>query len=79
MAAFEEKLKRLEEIGEKIREGNIPLEESIALFEEGIKTAKALEKELAKIERKVEILVNQPSPSGEAPQLELFGRDDDDK
>jgi exodeoxyribonuclease VII small subunit len=79
MAAFEEKLKRLEEIGEKIRGGDVPLEESIALFEEGIKTAKALEKELAKIERKVEILVNQPSAPGETPQMELFKGMDEDK
>ena len=78
MAAFEEKLTRLEEIGEKIREGKLPLEESIALFEEGIKTAKALEKELARIERKVEILVNQPAASGEPPQMELFGGADED-
>lgn len=72
MATFEEKLKKLEEIGEKIREGDLPLEESIGLFEEGIKTAKALEKELSKIERRVEILVNRPEPGGETPQMELF-------
>ncbi len=75
MAAFEEKLERLEEIGETIREGDLPLEKSIELFEEGIKTAKALEKELAKIERRVEIMVNQPQAPGETPQMELFGED----
>jgi exodeoxyribonuclease VII small subunit len=79
MAAFEEKLERLEEIGEKIREGDLPLEKSIELFEEGIKTAKALEKELAKIERRVEILVNQPQAPGETPQMELFDGGDEDK
>jgi exodeoxyribonuclease VII small subunit len=79
MAVFEEKLSRLEEIGDKIREGNIPLEESIALFEEGIKIAKALEKDLAKIERKVEILVNQPQATGGPPQMELFSELDEDK
>ena len=73
MATFEEKLKRLEQIGDKIRDGKIPLEESVALFEEGIKIAKTLEKELAKVERRVEILVNKPEPGGEAPQMELFG------
>ncbi|HEQ71780.1 MAG TPA: exodeoxyribonuclease VII small subunit [Spirochaetia bacterium] len=72
MANFEEKLERLEEIGDLLKEGTIPLEESITLFEEGIKIAKGLEKELSKIERKVEILVNKPEPGGEAPQMELF-------
>ena len=72
MASFEERLKRLEEIGELIRQGSITLEESIALFEEGIKLARSLEKELSKIERRVEILVNRPEITGEPPQLELF-------
>ena len=40
-----------------LREGKIPLEEAVSIFEEGMKLAKELEKELAKIERKVEILV----------------------
>jgi len=72
MASFEERLKRLEEIGEQIRQGSLPLEESISLFEEGIKLARSLEKELAKIERRVEILVNRPEATDEPPQLELF-------
>ena len=72
MATFEEKLKRLEEIGENIRDGEIPLEESSGLFEEGIKLAKTLEKDLSKIERKVEILVNKPESGTEPPQMELF-------
>lgn len=72
MATFEEKLKRLEEIGDTIRDGDVALEESIGLFEEGIKIAKTLEKELTKIERKVEIMVNKPEPGAEPPQMELF-------
>ena len=60
MKSFEERLTRLEAINETINEGTIPLEEAVARFEEGIKIARGLETELAKIERKVEILVNQP-------------------
>ena len=47
MKSFEERLTRLEELSEKIKDGNIPLEEAVALFEEGINLAKGLEKELA--------------------------------
>jgi len=72
MKSFEERLSRLEEVSEKIKGGDIPLEEAITLFEEGIKLAKSLEKELSKIEKKVEILVNQPESPQEAPVLELF-------
>ena len=71
MPAFEDKLERLEAVSEQIREGEISLEESIKLFEEGIKLAKTLEKDLSKIERKVEILLNQPAADS-SPQMELF-------
>ena len=70
--SFEERLARLEEINETINDGSIPLEEAVACFEEGIAIAKGLEKELAKIERKVEILVNQPDSEEDTPNLELF-------
>lgn len=72
MKSFEERLETLEKLNEKISEGNMPLEEAVALFEEGIKLAEGLEKELAKIERKIEILVNQPEKPEDRPNLELF-------
>ncbi len=72
MKSFEERLARLEEINNTISEGAVPLEEAVARFEEGIRIAKSLEKELAKIERKIEILVNSPESETEAPHLELF-------
>ena len=39
---FEDRLSRLEQVAEKLREGGIPLEEAIALFEEGMKLARSL-------------------------------------
>jgi exodeoxyribonuclease VII small subunit len=77
MKSFEDRLNRLESLSEKLREGKIPLEEAVSIFEEGMKLAKDLEKELTKIERKVEILVNEPAKKGGAgldtePVLELF-------
>jgi exodeoxyribonuclease VII small subunit len=72
MKSFEERLARLEELSEKIKEGDLPLEEAVSLFEEGIELSKGLEKELSKIERKVEILLNRPTEAKEAPKMELF-------
>lgn len=77
MDNFEKRLERLEQIGEQIKQGDLELEKSISLFEEGIKLAKSLEKELSKIERKIEILINEPEKTGEAPKLELFPELDD--
>jgi exodeoxyribonuclease VII small subunit len=82
MKSFETRLARLEELSEAIKAGDLPLEEAVALFEEGVKLSKGLEKELAKIERKVEILVNNPEEQGEEPEMELFPElsdDDQDK
>lgn len=73
MKKFEERLSELEGLNEKMKEGEIPLDEAVSLFERGIKLAKGLEKDLSKIERKIEILVNEPDdPETEEPHLELF-------
>ena len=72
MESFEERLKRLEEINGEINAGDLPLASAVNKFEEGIKLAQGLEKELAKIERKVEILVSQGESEEDRPNLELF-------
>lgn len=72
MASFEDRLKRLEELATQIRNGDLPLEDAVKLFEEGMTLSRGLEKELARIERKVEILINNPTSAEEKPELELF-------
>ncbi|MGM0674965.1 MAG: exodeoxyribonuclease VII small subunit [Spirochaetota bacterium] len=72
METFEDRLARLENLSEKIRTGDLGLNEALSTFEEGMKLAKQLEKELSKVERKVEILVNEPDTPDEEPVLELF-------
>ena len=78
MKSFEERLVRLEEISEQMQAHAIPLEEAVALFEEGIKLSRGLEKELAKIERRVELLINKPETPEVKPELELFPELNDD-
>jgi exodeoxyribonuclease VII small subunit len=73
MKNFEERLERLEILGEKIRKTDIPLDEALKAFEEGIKLARTLEKDLEKIDSRIEILMNSAeAPSDESPELELF-------
>jgi len=69
---FEERLEKLEELNEQMKAGKVPLDDAVEMFEEGIKLAKSLEKDLSKIERKIEILVNEPDSTKEEPTLELF-------
>ena len=54
---FEEAFFRLEEIVKSLEDGNLPLDESLKLFEEGIGLLRACSKKLEEAERKVEVLV----------------------
>ena len=73
MKNFEERLERLEALGELIRKNDIPLDDALKAFEEGIKLARSLEKDLEKIENRIEILMNGPEAKPEdKPELSLF-------
>ena len=54
---FEKALADLEEVVAKLEKGGTPLNESLALFEKGVKLARFLREELDKAEKKVEILL----------------------
>jgi exodeoxyribonuclease VII small subunit len=73
MKNFEERLEKLETLGEKIRKPEIPLDEALKAFEEGIKLARSLEKDLERVESRIEVLMNSPEDKGdENPELGLF-------
>ncbi len=72
MKSFEQRLERLEQISAGIRDGEIPLEEAADLFEEGVKLSRSLDRDLQRIERRVQQLVNEPESPEEKPVLELF-------
>lgn len=52
--SFEEALARLEEIVEKLESENISLEESVSLYEEGIKLSKKCSQTLEDAELRIE-------------------------
>ena len=72
MANFEENLSKLESITQDIKRSDISLEDALKDFEEGIKLAKTLEKEIDKIEGKIQILMNQPAQEDGHAELDLF-------
>ncbi len=79
---FEDALSRLEKIVSKLEEGDISLEESLTLFEEGIRLSRFCGQKLDEAEKKVEILLKdkegalKPQPfsplinSGQVPSIE---------
>lgn len=77
---FEENMRRLEELSDKIRRPDIGIEDALATFEEGIKLARTLEKELDRMEGRVQALVNSPLEERAAgkedaePELDLFAQ-----
>jgi exodeoxyribonuclease VII small subunit len=56
---FEECIQRLEKIVQELEQGDVPLEKSLTLFEEGMRLSGACRKELEDAEGKVEILLKQ--------------------
>jgi len=80
---FEDALNKLEKIVSKLEEGDIPLEESLKLYEEGIRLSRFCNQKLDEAEKRVEILMKgkegtlKPQPfdpsmnSGQAPSVDL--------
>ncbi len=59
MATFEESLKQLEKVVDQLERGDLPLEESIKLFEDGVRLSSACKQELDAAEGKVQILMKE--------------------
>ena len=57
-ASFEDSIRRLSEIVESLEGGELPLEDSLRLFEEGIKLARTSQSVLDRAEKRVEELLS---------------------
>lgn len=56
---FEDQMKRLQQIVEQLEKENIDLDNSIELYEEGLKLSKSLKSQLEKFEDKISKLNEQ--------------------
>lgn len=73
MKNFEENLEKLENLTNHIKKSDISIEDALKDFEEGIKLAKTLEKQIDELEGKIQILTNSPdSDKNENPEINLF-------
>ena len=84
---FEQSIAELEEIVEQLENGDVTLDESLGLFEKGIKLSKSCQKMLDTAEKKVSILMTNDdgemvkedftiSPSSFVISIETFFSDD---
>jgi len=67
---FEDALQRLEQIVDQLETGDLPLEESLKVFEEGVALARRCGKYLEDAEKRIELLTRDESGLLKAEPLE---------
>ena len=61
--SFEESLKELEQIVTQLEEGDLALEESLKLFEDGVRLSRECRERLTTAERRIEVLMKEADGS----------------
>ena len=67
---FETSLTELEAIVAKLENGDLPLEESLDLFEQGIKLSRECRERLSKAERRIEVLLKDADGNLSANEMQ---------
>ena len=76
---FESSLEELERIVRELEQGELPLEKSLELFEQGVKLSRECQDRLNQAERRIEVLMrdNQGRPSVRAFDPEPESNDEE--
>jgi len=75
---FEKAMERLEEIVQNLEGGDLPLENALKAFEEGMKLAKFCSLKLEEAEKKVTLLIEESGGSHTQVPFELEEKQDDE-
>ena len=70
MPWFEDDLKKLEAVVEQLERGDLTLDESVKLFEQGMKLSNACKAELDKAEGRIQVLVHGKKGSMQVAEME---------
>ena len=76
---FEDALKRLQELVEKLEKGDLPLEEAMECFSEGIKTAQFCHGKLEEAENKVQMLLKDQQGEWKSAPFEPVRNDSNEQ
>ena len=71
MAGFEKQLAQLETVVERLEKGDLTLEESVRLFEEGMKLSNACKEELEQAEGRIQVLVETKGGTMQVAEMEV--------
>lgn len=75
MPTFEEQMASLEGVVERLEHGELPLEEAVRLFEEGMRLTAACRKELDAAEGRLQVLSARPGGAMVATDLAIDADD----
>jgi exodeoxyribonuclease VII small subunit len=71
MATFEDRLTALESVVERLERGELSLDESVRLFEEGVQLSTACKKELETAEGRIQVLVEGRAGKMQVAEMDL--------
>jgi len=74
---FEKAMEQLEEIVQNLERGDLPLEDALKAFEEGMKLAKFCSHKLEEAEKKVKLLIEESGDGHTHVPFELEGEQDE--
>ncbi len=75
MAKFEDDLAKLEGVVERLERGELTLDESVRLFEEGVKLSGACKQELESAEGRIQVLVEGKKGKMQVAEMEVEDED----
>ena len=78
MASFEERLTALEGVVERLERGELTLDESVRLFEEGVHLSNACKQELEKAEGRIQVLVETQGDGVQVAEMDVDEDDDEE-
>jgi exodeoxyribonuclease VII small subunit len=71
VATFEDRLTALEAVVERLERGELTLEDSVRLFEEGVHLSNACKLELEKAEGRIQVLVETQGGGVQVAEMDL--------
>ncbi len=78
MARFEEQLTALEVVVDRLERGELSLEDSVRLFEEGVQLSNACKAELEKAEGRIQVLVETQGGGVQVAEMDVEDEDVED-
>ncbi|KYG30950.1 exodeoxyribonuclease VII small subunit [Alkalihalobacillus trypoxylicola] len=67
--SFEDAMSQLEEVVERLEQGDVPLDEAIAMFQKGMELSKNCHLKLEQVEKKMDKILH---PDGEIEEVQLM-------